>query len=329
MPKHRALNIIGKTISDLIRKKVKTDWEIIDIDPKNYDDSIFEKPFEVILGLNPPLEILEKVNGVKYNISQSTGVDWFNKEYYKQRGIILVNCHAQARSVAEHAFALLLDQAKRISVSDREIRKLDGKWPDKEFNTIAGLTLNNKNLISLGTGKIGQYIAKYAKAFGMHTIGVRRRNKPVEYFDEIYTIEELDNILPKADFIICSLPLTEETKNLINLSKFKLMKKSAIFVNVGRGGVVEEESLYLALKEHIIRGAGIDVVYRYPWLEKEKPHMIANYPFHTLDNITITPHRAWNTDEIDDAIATDLAYKLDLIAKGEKVPDIVNLDAGY
>ncbi len=328
MSNARVLYSVSWIPATLVRNFITTDWEIVEFDPKNYDEKIFEKPFEVIVG-SVKKEIFEKVRGVKYNIFQGAGVDWVDYGFYKDLGITLINCHANARTVAEHGFALILDQCKRISISDRKIRELKGTWPPKEFNYALSIALRGKILLSLGTGRIGRYIAKFAKAFEMYTIGIRRHAGPVEYFDEIHTIDELNDILPRADIVFTALPLTKKTEGLIDLEKFKLMKPSAIFVNIGRGRVVDEESLYIALRDKIIRGAAIDVHYMYPWEQKEKPYKMANFPFFELENITITPHRAWTSDEVAEEIARDIARKLDIIRRGEPIPDVVNLDEGY
>lgn len=313
---------------ELVKKFLTTDWEIVPYKKGESDESIFNEPFEVAVG-SIPKKVLENLKNLKYNIFQGAGVDWIDFDYYKQAGITLINCHANARTVAEHGFALILDQCKRVSISDRKVRELNGMWPSKDFNYELSIALSGKTLLCIGTGRIGQYIAKFAKAFGMHVIGVRRSRGDVENFDEIYIIDELNKVLPRADVVFTAIPLTKETKGLINLEKFKLMKKSAIFVNIGRGRVVDEESLYIALKKNIIRGAAIDVWYMYPWEQKEPPYKMANYPFYELENITITPHRAWTSDEVAEEIAKDIARKLDIIAKGEPIPDIVDLDKGY
>jgi phosphoglycerate dehydrogenase-like enzyme len=183
--------------------------------------------------------------------------------------------------------------------------------------------LHGKTALILGTGAIGTTIANYLKPFNVKCLGIRKSRKSNSSFDLIGTIDELHKFLPLADFIIITLPLNKETENLIGETEFKIMKQSVIIINVGRSRVINEKALFNALKENRIKGAGIDVVYLLPWEQKESEKKMNNFPFHELENVTISPYRAWTSDYTFTRTAMDIARKLDLIANKQPLPDKV------
>ncbi len=215
------------------------------------------------------------------------GVDNFDIKELLSRKIMLANVHANATAVAEYSMGLLLVLAKGFVQSDRDLRKgYWHGWMGKEFN----IEIQGKTLCIIGVGNIGKKLAYFAKAFGMHVIGVKRAPEVVENVDEVYETKDLLKAVSRADFVVSILPLTDETKGLINRDVFNAMKDK-YFINVGRGPVVSEEDLFVALKNRVIRGAAIDTWWNYP----EKPMQFAypsKYPFHALDNIVMVAHAA-------------------------------------
>ena len=133
----------------------------------------------------------------------------------------------------------------------------DHQWksPRGVFN------LYGKTVGLLGTGDIATETAKRLKAFGMKTLGMNTTGEPVEYFDEVYTTKNLNEFLSQCDFIVCTLPLTEKTKNLIDKEQFKCMKETAYIINISRAAIFNEAVLYDYLKNHKIAGAALDVLY--------------------------------------------------------------------
>lgn len=144
-------------------------------------------------------------------------------------------------------------------------------------------TLEGKRVLILGTGNIGQETAKKLNCFGAYTVGICRTsdNKQLP-FDEIYTADKLDLQLKTADVIIVALPGTDETRGMFNADRIRAMKKNAIFVNVGRGFIVNTDELTKALQNGLLKGAVLDVTDPEPLPE--------NHPLRNMENVILTPH---------------------------------------
>lgn len=144
-------------------------------------------------------------------------------------------------------------------------------------------TLEGKRVLILGTGNIGRETAKKLKCFGAYTVGIcRTSGKKDLLFDEMYTIDSLDMQLQSADVVIIALPGTTETAGLFDAERIKMMKKSAILVNVGRGFIVNTDALTNALQEGVLRGAVLDVTQPEPLPE--------DHPLRYMENVVLTPH---------------------------------------
>jgi phosphoglycerate dehydrogenase-like enzyme len=145
--------------------------------------------------------------------------------------------------------------------------------------------LRGKTVLVVGLGKIGLEVARLARCFGMHTVGLKRQPEgDLPEVDELYPSQRLKEIIPRADAVVVTLPLTEETSNLIDRGAIGLMKHECIFVNVGRGGVVDEDALVGALREKRIAGAALDVF-------REEP-LPSVSPLWELPNVLVSPHTA-------------------------------------
>jgi phosphoglycerate dehydrogenase-like enzyme len=160
------------------------------------------------------------------------------------------------------------------------------KW-DPQGQSIVNLPGKTAGL--LGLGAIGMEVAARCKAFGMRVIGIRRNPQQSEAVDLVLPPSGLDQLLSESDFVVCSLPLTKETRHLLTIREFSLMKPSAFFINVGRGAVVKEEDLISALSQGLIKGAGLDVF-------EEEP-LAAESPLWDMPNVIMTPHSAGFDEE--------------------------------
>ena len=179
---------------------------------------------------------------------------------------------------------------------------------------------------------IGRRIAPVCQAVGMNVVGVRRRQPEVteERGVEVHSIDGLHKLLPRADVLHCVLPGTPHTTGLIGARELTLLPAHAIVVNVGRGAVIEEEALYTTLRERRIRAAGIDVWYNYPHTEEERiATQPSRFPFDTLDNVVLSPHRAGWLSAAEDNRMTMLAELLNAAAAGQSMPSKVDKDLGY
>jgi phosphoglycerate dehydrogenase-like enzyme len=242
--------------------------------------------------------------------------------------ISLHNLHFNSVSTAEMALALLLAAAKHVAELDRRIRRGDWRWDDETHPTD---TFPGKTALILGYGAIGRKLAPVCQALGMNVVGVRRHApEAAEDGVTIYSSDHLSELLPRADVLICLLPHTRETEGLLGAKEFALLPRGCILVNVGRGPVIDEEALYTALAERRIRAAGIDVWWHYPQGEAERANTYpARLPFHELDNIVMTPHRAGWLQSFETLRVAALAELLNAAAEGRTMPNRVDKELGY
>lgn len=239
------------------------------------------------------------------------------------------NLHHNAPQVAELATALLFAVSKHIISYDAGLRQ--GDWRLRYQPTRATL-LYGKTAVVLGYGAIGQHAAMILKGLGMRVIGVNRSGKAtgVQIGDELRPISGLAETLPEADVLLIALPLTEQTRSLIDAAAIAALPDSAIIINIGRGPIIDEWALYNALKEGKLGGAGLDVWWNYPENEAARANTYpANAPLHELDNIVMSPHRAGAIIERTPVWSAALAEVLNAYARGQEVPNRVDIAAGY
>ena len=247
----------------------------------------------------------------------STGVDRYMVPEFQQSGIILVNSRGvHARTVAEHAMAMLLSLSRGFHQAWESRRHCN--W-DKQTASI--VTLPGRVVGLLGLGTIGLEVAAKCKAFGLKVIGIRRNPGPSQFVDKVLPPSGLHEILKESDFVICSLPLTHETRQLLKEKEFSLMKPSAFFINVGRGAVVKEEDLIAALSRGVIKGAGLDVFEEEP-LPRESP-------LWKMSNVIMTPHTAgFGEDHLRNSFQI-FVDNLVRYQEGRPLLNVVNKQLGY
>ena len=240
------------------------------------------------------------------------------------------NLHHNASAAAELAVALLMAAAKRILPVDHVFRQ--GDWRSR-YEGSAMTLLEGKTVLFLGLGAIGARVATVCYGLGMRVQAVRRHpDRPAPAFIDAHPAASLPELLPAADVLIVSVPLTSETKGMIGPKEIALLPDSAIVVNIARGPIIDEQALYTALRDGRIAAAGLDVWYRYPSNEDEKASLLpSEYPFHELDNVVMSPHRggAFRLEELEARRMHDLATTLNAIASGEPPPHRVDIQAGY
>jgi len=194
------------------------------------------------------------------------------------------NAGAYNTSVAEHAMALLLAAAKDIPRSTEEIRA--GTFDQGRVN----VALEGSTLVVAGMGGIGTEVARLAKAFRMRVIGLTRDGRTVPPADEGGTLGDLPERASRADALVITLPLTRETRGLVDRRVLQGMKETAILVNVARGKIIVEDDLYEHLRAHPRFRAALDVWWTYPKGDVGRPF---HRPFHELPNVVMTPHVAF------------------------------------
>jgi phosphoglycerate dehydrogenase-like enzyme len=176
----------------------------------------------------------------------------------------------------------------------------------------------------LGTGEIGLHVAARCRPLGLRLVGVNRSGLAPEEggFDEVRPGTALDETLPRADFLIVAVPLSEETRGLIDARRLELMKEEAFLVAISRGPVVDEEALFSALERRRIAGAAIDVWYTYPRSPGEATRPSA-FPFERLPNVIMTPHSSGMTDATFDRRVDDIVDNIERLEDGEPLRNVV------
>ena len=233
-------------------------------------------------------KIMSNCKNLKVISRHGVGYDNVDLSYIKEKNIsLLITATANAVAVAEHVIYMMLSISKSINRYDNEVRIGNFK---KNASSITTLELFNKEILIVGFGRIGQCLIKRCKGFDMNVkiYDPFVEKEIIEKFGG-KKIENLDEGLQKCDFLSLHVPLNEKTRNLINYSKIKNMKKNAILINTARGGIVNEEDLNKALNENIVFGAGLDVF-------EEEP-VNKNNPLLRNKKVILSPHSATFTNE--------------------------------
>lgn len=228
-------------------------------------------------------EIIDAGKNLKIISNFGVGFNNVDFEYARHKGVIVTNTpDPVVEPTAEMAFALMLATARRVAECDRKLRDAASglKWGVMEN---LGVGLYGKTLGIVGLGRIGKSIARRAEAFGMKVVYHNR--KETEAGNAKYC-STLDELLYVSDFVSLNVPLTDETRHLIDADALKKMKPSAILINTARGPVVDEPALADALKNRTIRAAGLDVFENEPSV---CPQLLA------LDNVVLAPHNGTAT----------------------------------
>ncbi len=253
------------------------------------------------LDLAPKLRFIQSV---------SAGVDRFDAGLLKAKGVRLASAQgANARAVSDHAMALILALARRLpeardNQAKHHFRGLISEIAARE-EELAG-----KTLLIVGLGGIGGRLARLAKAFEMTVIGVRQNpSAGLNGADEVHGLDALPALLPRADIVVLTCPLTPATRGLIDAAALKRMKRSAQLVNCARGPCVDEEALIAALADGTISAAALDVF-------AEEP-LAAASPLWDMPNVLITPHSAGETQRYEENVLDILMDNLDRLWRGE------------
>ncbi len=231
---------------------------------------------------------------------------------------------------AETALALMLGCAKFLVKGDTHLRK--GNWSIR-YSDRPQLLLQGRTAVILGYGRIGKHMAPVCKALGMNVIGLRRSvqaDDAADPYADVRANSDLLEVLPKSDVLLIALPQTPETTGMIGEKELALLPKNAMLINVGRGPVVDERALYDALVDGTLAAAGIDVWYNYPEHGGSRTKtMPSQYPFHELEQVILSPHRAGWMGRDDDSRIIFLADMLNRAARGEPLPNQIDIQLGY
>lgn len=275
--------------------------------------------YDIFIGKKLSNSKLSEANKLKYIFAYKTGVDDFPLAELEERGIILINSHADSSIIAEYAFGLSVALVNRINEFDLNLRQ--GIWYD--IDNMYWKSIFNMKVGLFGYGHIGRDIHSILLQNHIETATLDRGHK----YENIHLVNSLEELVNYCDLIICSVPKTPKTDNLFNKEMLALMKEKFI-VNVGRSNVINEKELYEVLKNKQIGGAAIDT-----WEEKPKNKrtklMPSEYSFHDLNNIILSPHAAMRVENGHERYVMDVTQNvIGLITKGE-VYNVISYKKGY
>lgn len=241
------------------------------------EEELAQADILVTYGEDLRAEHLETADRLQWIFVASAGVEKMPAEAIAARGIFVSNVRGihkkpMTESILAHLLAL-----------KRGLPQIYAQQERAEWNRrVRSSELNGSTALIIGPGAIGGEIGCILQAFDVHTIGCNRSGEAAPFMNETYLLADVAEQLPKADIVISMLPSTKETKHLLSREHFELMKDSAIFMNFGRGDVVDTDVLVQVMEEKLIAHAVLDVYEEEPLPE--------NHPFWTLTNITVSPH---------------------------------------
>ena len=224
-------------------------------------------------------EHIEMAKNLKWIMVISAGLELMPFQAIKEKGILVTNVRGIHKiPMSEYTLSMMLHVTKKN-------KKIVEQQKDKSWDRLTNFPvgeLHGKTLGILGVGAIGGEIARLAKAFHMKVIGLNRSGNEHEFVDEMLQYDGLKYVCENVDYLVSVLPSTDETKYILTDTHFDLMKKDAVFINIGRGDLVKEEVILRAVQSNKISHAVLDVF-------EEEP-LPSNHPFWTLENVTVTPH---------------------------------------
>ncbi len=243
-------------------------------------------------------EIIEAAENLKVIGRAGTGVDNVDMNAATKKGIVVMNTPGgNTVTTAEHAVAMMMALSRKIPQATASMKR--GEWEKKKFE---GTEVTGKTLGILGVGNIGSVVASRALGLRMNVIAYDPFISN-EAADKIgISLVTMDELFKKSDFISIHVPLTNETKNLVNAEAFQKMKKGVKIINCARGGIVSEKDLAEAIKAKIVSGAAFDV------FEKEPP--AADNPLLQLEEVILTPHLGASTFEAQENVAIAIAEQI-------------------
>ncbi|MDR0858740.1 MAG: D-2-hydroxyacid dehydrogenase [Oscillospiraceae bacterium] len=283
---------------------------------------------EIIAGYGGGLPKWVELAGpqLKWVQTWSAGVDALPLAELQKLGVIVTNASGiHGKPIAQSIFAFILSFARGLDIAYKgQIQQAWAPPPDKlsegiytQVFELAGTTIG-----ILGAGTIGTETARIAKVFEMNTIGLATTSAPRKYFDKIYTSEDADKLYAESDFVVNILPYTALTRKFVNAASFGQMKKSAVYISVGRGPTTDNDALLKALSRGTIARAGLDVTDPEPLTD--------GHPMWSAPNLYITPHFAGSTQFYAERAAEIFLENLKAyVAEGKPTRNIVDLSAGY
>lgn len=257
---------------------------------------------------------INQMKNLKYIQTTSVGIDQLPKQEIVEREIMVSNNRGgYSIPIGEWIVKSILDIYKN-TVSFYKNQKNKVWQPDFTTKEVSGIRVG-----FLGTGTIAMEAAKRLKAFDVEVWGVNTKGSIREYFDKCFSTSDLDEIFKSCDVVVASMPSTKETIGLVNKDKFELMKDGSVFINIGRGDLINQDDLIDCIGK--FRGVALDVFEEEPLCKDNK--------LWDFDNVIVTPHNSWWSDKNPDRVF-DLVYNnLKKFINNDNLKNVVDLKRGY
>jgi len=301
--------LICDEVAPVLNKVLQENGLKVTYEPEITSDQIKEKieNFNIVIVRSRTKltkELIEKASKCKIIARVGVGLDNIDQDAAKEKGIRVINAiEAAVGAVAELVLGMMLSLARQVTIANDGMK--NGKWLKKE---LLGTELKGKYLGIVGVGNIGKRLGRLAKALNMNIIGYDVIPIDKEFSREVGLVKtDLDTLLSSADYVSLHVPLTNETHHMINSERISKMKKTACIINVSRGGVIDEDALYDALKSGNLGGAALDVFEKEPATDNKLA---------TLPNVICTPHIGAQTKEAQSLAANVIAEKIIQILRG-------------
>ncbi|MGR4932641.1 NAD(P)-dependent oxidoreductase [Bradyrhizobium sp. CAR08] len=289
---------------------------------------------DAIIAFSVPEGVLELAEHLKMFSWLHSGVDDLRQmgtlSLFKQRGVKLANVRgANAVAVAEQAMMFVLALAKKTILKHKASQERDRLFPlyaDEHRSAM----LSGRTLGVVGLGNIGTRIAKHAKGFDMHLLGIRRnKGRPAEYVDSVHGMDELHSVLAKCDYVVLAAPNTRETSQFFGKAELEAMKRSAFLINVSRAMLIQEKPLYEALTSDRLRGYAADVWWTYEHGKTFPAGAGSRLNIHKLPNVIGSNDQSANADDVLQRNIEWGTRSLVEFATGKPLTREVDLELGY
>lgn len=312
------LSVLTDKMKNAIRNAAP-DAELVAIeDRSNIDREIVDA--QVLIGDGINEEQLRLAKELVWHHRPWVGVEGLVNPAYFEKDIVVTNGKGtNSPNIAEHVIGMMLAFARDFPKFFRD--QQNREWRHWDDGTKAIFELGGQRVLCLGTGNIGQEVARRLVAFDCELVGASRSGRDVPGFQRTVSFENLKSELSQADHVVNSLPMTKDTDKIVNQEMLRQMKKGAHFYNVGRGGTVDQDALIEALRGGHLAGAGLDVTTPEP--------LNADSPLWDMQNVIITSHTAGDSPQSHERMVDLTAEQLRRFQAGEQLLNVVDLSAGY
>ncbi len=312
------LSVLTDAMKSAIREAAPEAKLVAIEDRSEIDQEIVDA--QVLIGDGVSEEQLKGARELVWHHRPWVGVEGLMNSIYAERDIVITNGKGtNSANIAEHVIAMMLAFARDLPKFYRDQR--EKKWRNWDEGEKGIHELGGQRVLCLGTGKIGQEVARRLTAFDCEMVGASRSGRDVPGFQRCVSFDELEQELAEADSIINCLPMTPTTDGIVSREMISKMKPGVRFYNVGRGGTVDQDALIEALQNGHVAAAGLDVTTPEP--------LDADSPLWDMRNVIITSHTAGDSPQSHKRMVDLTAEQLRRYQAGEQLLNIVDQTAGY